>query len=133
MLGSSVGIERRQRFIDEVLEFPFPDKNTKKISEITGSIQDLKQQDFAYNDGIEKKIRELDQCILDSFHLQDNPFVDYALNIVIPQIANADKPEDIRFIEATENLIIYSQYFLSYFEKYIFIGKHIQIIAILRY
>lgn len=130
MLGSSVGIERRQRFIDEVLEFPFPDKNTKKISEITGSIQDLKQQDFAYNDDIEKKIRELDQCILDSFHLQNNPFVDHALNIVIPQIANADKPEDIRFKEATtENLIVYSQYFLSYFEKiYSSLGKHIQII-----
>lgn len=118
MLGSSIGIEREQRLMGEVMGFPFPNNKMQEISKLTLSIQEAKQQIFNQDFEVEEKIQKLDQLVLDAFNLQNNPFVDYALSIMIPQIANAEQPERFEYQEVSvEDLNKYGLCFLDYFQK----------------
>jgi len=131
ILGSSAGIDRRQRFTKELLDYPFPNRDLEKIASLTAQIQDLVQSEelFKNQEDLGNKISELDNLILEAFGLQYNPFVDYALNIMIPQIVHARQPELLQYQSVTKNdLIEYSNVFLKYFEDaYIKAEKHIQI------
>lgn len=120
MLGSSMGIEREQRFMrKEVLEFPFPNSLLDEISVTTQHIQYLKSQLYlGVQNDIDDEVYHLDQIVLESFNLQNNTFFDYVQEIMIPQIANATKPDKLDYQEVTSvNMHLYSQYFLSYFEN----------------
>ena len=85
MLGSSIGIEREQRFMDEIDKFPYIyDIN---IAEKVEQIQEEKQKDKLTNvTNEDEMIEELDNIILQKFNLENNEFIDYALNIQIPLI-----------------------------------------------
>lgn len=131
IIGSSAGIDRRQRFTKELLNYPFPNKDLDQIAFLTAQIQELTQSDglFKRKKMSEEKIDELDDLIMNVFDIQDNPFVDYALNVVLPQIVHARKPEQLQYQSVTEEeLIEYSRYFIKYFENvYSKVEKHVQI------
>ncbi len=131
ILGSSAGIDRRQRFTKELLQYPFPNKYLEEIASLTAEIQDLAQSEELFNnqEDLGNKISELDNFILRVFELQHNPFIDYALNIMIPKIVHARQPEQLQYQSVTKNdLIEYSNIFLKYFENiYTKAEKNIQI------
>ncbi len=116
MLGSSSGIEREQSFISETLKFPFV--NDQEIADQVLKIQEMKKlnpQNFVLADEvIEKEVKKLDELVLKKFNLQDNKFIDYALNIQLSKITNKEK--EYRKV-TKEELINYSLVFLNYFEN----------------
>lgn len=116
MLGSSIGIEREQRFMKEVLEFPyvFCDNISTKVK----CIQELANNDnilSGYN-RIDEEIEELDNIILNAYGLQDNKFVDYAINIQIPELTSVSDINVYRKVTVDE-LKMYSKCFQNYFSK----------------
>lgn len=85
MLGSSVGIEREQIFLEEIAKYPY--RYSDKLVEIVKKIQ---QQ--IKNDGNSDKLRvELNRCVMDMYGLSDNYFIDYALSIQIPILCGVYK------------------------------------------
>lgn len=88
MLGASIGIEREQRFIAELLGFPyiFSDEVVQRVDYIQKKIRKRSQTFPSQCDDIETKINELDKLILRKFELENNVFIDYILNIQIPEI-----------------------------------------------
>lgn len=115
MLGSSIGIEREQRFIKEVFQFPYAysDSIPKKVS----CIQDLKSSmEFGIGDKVEDEIEELDDLILRLFGLEGNSFVDYALNVQIPQITTSPNQNTFRSVNRSD-LQRYANYFQECFES----------------
>lgn len=126
MLGSSIGIEREQRFVNEINEFPYI--YDEQITERVNEIQREKQKDTLTNvTNEEKMIRELDNTILEKFGLKENEFIDYALNIQIP-LVNSKRNVAIRTVKIDE-MKCYASYFEQYF-KNIFnkSGKYIKIV-----
>lgn len=114
MLGSSIGIEREQRFVSEINEFPYI--YDKKIIEEVNEIQDEKQKDTLTNvTNEEGMIKELDNTILEKFRLKENEFIDYALNIQIP-LVNSKKNIAIRNVKVDE-MKQYASYFEQYFKN----------------
>ena len=126
MLGSSIGIEREQRFMDEIDKFPYIyDIN---IAEKVEQIQEEKQKDKLTNvTNEDEMIEELDNIILQKFNLENNEFIDYALNIQIPLI-NSRKNMMTRTV-TPEEMEKYASYFQTYF-KHIFnkSNKYIKIV-----
>lgn len=113
MLGSSLGIEREQRQVGEVLEFPFA--YSSKITEKVELIQRLLNQNiFTETLDPKEEIKKLNATIIDVFRLTDNVFVDYALRIQIPQLAEAKNCEAYRLVEA-KDLEFYAKPFYEYF------------------
>ena len=125
MLGSSIGIEREQRFVDEIEKFPYiyDEEIAKKVEEI----QEEKQKEILTVTNEEQMIKELDNIILEKFNLKENEFIDYALNVQIPLI-NSKKNTITRTVKIQE-MEKYAGYFEKYFKK-IFnkAGKYIKII-----
>lgn len=80
MIGSSTGIEREQVFLEELSEFPYvySDELVKLVEAIQISIQNFED--------ISALKMQLDECVLKMYGLQDNYFVDYALNVQIPTL-----------------------------------------------
>lgn len=112
MLGSSLGVEREQRQVGEVLEFPFVD--SLKIAEKVELIQDLLKQDvFTVTSDPAAEIDELNSTIFDAFQLSNNLFVDYALHIQIPQLTESENCEAYRLVEA-KDLKSYAKPFFEY-------------------
>lgn len=112
MLGSSLGVEREQRQVGEVLEFPFVE--SPKIAEKVELIQSaLKQGVFTVASDAAKEIEELNSTIIDAFQLGDNVFVDYALHIQIPQLAESEHCEAYRLVQA-KDLVSYAKPFYEY-------------------
>ena len=132
MLGSSVGIEREQRFMEEVFQFPYV--YSKDIADKVEHIQNLKKEDIFWNSyHIEDEIKKLDQLILDEFKLSDNIFVDYALRIQIPQLTGSSDADVYRKVNK-DDVLEYSKYFDEYFslvygekEKYISISIYLNV------
>lgn len=91
-------------------------------------IQEEKQKDKLTNvTNEDQMIEELDNIILQKFNLENNEFIDYALNIQIPLI-NSRKNMMIRTVTA-EEMEKYARYFQTYF-KHIFnkSNKYIKIV-----
>jgi len=132
MLGSSLGIEREQRQVGEVLEFPFV--YSQRIAEKVELIQDLLKQDvFTAENEPTAEIDELNLMILDAFRLSNNEFVDYTLRIQIPQLAESKNCEAYRLVEA-KDLESYARPFFEYLsavfktsEKYVVVNIYPQI------
>ena len=86
MIGSSVGIEREQRFMSEVLSFPYV--FSQSIVGKVKSIQADKAKLFNMEDN--SKVECLDKVILSSFGLECNKYIDYAINISIPELTGTN-------------------------------------------
>lgn len=126
MLGSSIGIEREQRFMNEVLLFPYI--CNEEISDKVEYIQNVKKKNINFNlTEINDEIIELDDLILRLFGLDNNKFVDYAINVQIPELTNSQEVDIYRKVSADE-LIKYSECFKRQFSfVYERIGKYVSI------
>lgn len=126
MLGTSIGIEREQRFMGEVLEFPYVFSET--IANKTEYIHsEKKKDDFLCLSDLDSEIENLDNLVLQAFGLKDNKFIDYAIKIQIPELTNTNLESIYRNISA-EELVAYSECFKKQFTAiYQRVGKHIAI------
>lgn len=123
MIGSSVGIEREQRFMSEVLSFPYV--FSQSIVDKTKSIQKDKVQLFNVEDN--SKVECLDKIVLNSFGLEYNKFIDYAINISIPEITGTNKDSIYRKV-SVDDLKEYSKCFVKQFSLvYNPINKYISV------
>lgn len=127
MIGSSVGIEREQRFMSEVLSFPytFSPQIVEKVKALQRRVSP--ETHFCLPPD-ETDVFELDQLVLSEFGLERNNFVDYALRIQIPELTNSHRSgayekvtvEDLkRFVDcfAKQFSMVYNQ-----------LGKYISIV-----
>jgi hypothetical protein len=115
MLGSSSGIEREQGFPTEI--FKYPALVDDKIASLVESIQieiSKEQNMFSNSHESERLIADLDSVILKKFGLDDNLFVDYALNIQIPMIVNNQLTWDK---VSSQQLKSYANIIIEYFNK----------------
>lgn len=126
MLGTSIGIEREQRFIREILEFPYI--FSEDIANKTEYIQSEKKKDeFLCLPDLDSEIENLDNLVLQEFGLKDNKFIDYAIKIQIPELTNKDIENIYRKVSA-EELVDYSECFKKQFTAiYKRVEKHIEI------
>ncbi len=126
MLGTSIGIEREQRFMGEVLDFPYV--FSEAIANKTEYIHTEKKKDnFLYLSDLDSEIENLDNLVLQAFGLKDNKFIDYAIKIQIPELTNTDLESVYRKISA-EELVAYSECFKKQFTTiYQRVEKHIAI------
>ena len=112
MLGSSLGVEREQRQMREVFEFPFIFNDD--IATQVELIQSIKmQRDFGSDTDASVEINTLNQTIFDAFGLSDNKFVDYALQIQIPQLTGKNNENAIRTVNP-DDLKAYAKDFYDY-------------------
>lgn len=126
MLGSSVGIEREQRFMNEVLSFPYVFSH--QIAEKAKVIQESKKNLFdlsSLND-----VENLDKMVLDAYGLGGNQFIDYAINIQIPELVDLDGNQTYKKVCA-EDLKEYSSCFVKYFST--IYGQHENHISVTLY
>lgn len=126
MLGTSIGIEREQRFMGEVLEFPYV--FSEAIANKTEYIhREKKKDDFLCLSDLDSEIENLDNLVLQAFGLKDNKFIDYAIKIQIPELTNTNLESIYRNISA-EELVAYSECFKKQFTAiYQRVEKHIEI------
>lgn len=126
MLGTSIGIEREQRFMGEVLEFPYV--FSEAIANKTEYIhREKKKDDFLCLSDLDSEIENLDNLVLQAFGLKDNTFIDYAIKIQIPELTNTNLDSIYRNISA-EELVAYSECFKKQFTAiYQRVEKHIAI------
>ena len=112
MLNSSLGIEREQRQMDEVLTYPYV--YHEEIVQLVETIQALKGNHgfMKFQEDATPEIGKLNEVILKSFGLQDNDFVDYALRIQIPQLTGVDDRDVYRAVTESD-LWAYGQIFDS--------------------
>lgn len=132
MLGSFAGIEREKRLVEEVLAFPYVYSDTivEQVEHIQGL---LNNEGFQMNEDVSEQIDKLNQIVLETYHLTNNEFVDYALHIQIPQLTNASNGDIYRFVD-TNDLESYSKPIFDYLsavftksEKYILVNVYPQI------
>ena len=126
MLGTSIGIEREQRFMGEILEFPYI--FSEDIAHKTERIQSEKKKDeFLCLSDLDYEIENLDNLVLQEFGLKDNKFIDYAIKIQIPELTNKDTENIYRKV-SSEELVDYSECFKKQFTAiYKRVEKHIEI------
>lgn len=111
MIGSSVGIEREQRFMSEVFEYP--STFSQKCVEIVDDIH-LKKSSMEYADFIEEE-KLLDSTIMEEFGLNGNVFIDYALRVCAMELLNKNTDEIYRRI-LDRDMREYSRCFYEHFE-----------------
>ena len=118
MLGSSIGIEREQRSMKEVLTFPYIySKEIDNQSDYITNCINAENKDVVnliLDRDIETELKKLDMLILKEFDLQDNAFIDYTLNIQIPELTNS-KEDNIYRIVTSHELKAYAQCFAEQF------------------
>jgi hypothetical protein len=111
MLGSSTGIEREQRLQDEILAFPLV--LSDEIAMQVELIQNLsKQEDFSIVRDASGEIKKLNRMIFEAFNLANNVFVNYALNVQIPQLTGTKHGEAFRAVD-NQDLSDYAKPFLE--------------------
>lgn len=126
MLGTSIGIEREQRFMEEVLKFPYV--FSEAIANKTEYIHSEKKKDsFLCFSDLNSEIENLDDLVLQTFGLKNNKFIDYAIKIQIPELTNTNLESIYKKISA-EELVAYSECFKKQFTTiYQRVEKHISI------
>lgn len=126
MLGTSIGIEREQRFMGEVLNYPYI--FSEDIANKTENIhREKKKDDIFYFPDLDLEIKNLDNLVLQEFGLKNNKLIDYAINIQIPELTNTN-PENIYRKVSTGELVEYSECFEKQFTAiYRRVKKHIGI------
>jgi len=112
--------------MNEVLSFPY--FFSQNIADKVEKIQNEKKKDKIFNSSdLDDEIEELDTLILLDFGLENNKFIDYAINIQIPELTNSTKVNIYRRV-LVEELKTYSECFEKQFSLiYERIGKYILI------
>ena len=85
MLGSSAGIEREQFFLDELKKYPYVYSD-----QLVDIVRKTSEVDLPYAE-IQMLREKVNNCVLDMYGLKDNPFIDFALDIRIPEICKKKK------------------------------------------
>ncbi|NLV22869.1 MAG: N-6 DNA methylase [Syntrophomonadaceae bacterium] len=115
MLGTSSGIEREQGFPTEI--FRYPAVVDVDIAKLTETIHDAVYTDNMYfnnSNESEELIQKLDSLIMEKFGLTDDVFVDYALKIQIPLVAeNKISWEKVTRKELNDYIKVFTDYFLG--------------------
>lgn len=127
MLGTSAGIEREQGFSSEI--FTYPSILSEEIASLVVKIQHWVQMEkdtlFADESKSKKLINQLDDLVLNLFDLKKDPFVDYTLNVQIPELTNSKQANIYRAVTPDE-LKLYAQCFIDQFTSiYNKVGKGI--------
>jgi len=124
MLGTSSGIEREQGFPTEI--FKYPVIIDSEIAELTKQIQDTvrtEREDFDNSCESKNLIRKLDSVILEKFGLSNDAFVDYAINVQIPLVAENKMSWDKVTSEQLHDYIrVFTKYFSTIFSQ---MGKYV--------
>ena len=110
MLGSSVGIEREQVFLEELAEYPYAYSD-----ELVELVQQMQQVDDKATRG-KLKVR-LDRCVMEMFGLQDNCFVDYVLSTQIPMLCTSYQEKKCDEQAMREYAAIFSKIWDEHFEN----------------
>lgn len=126
MIGSSLGIEREQRFMTEVLSFPYT--FSKQTVDQVKCIQELcASDDYLCTAEVDALVKKLDQHVLSEFGLNHDVFIDYALRIQIPELTNICRRDAYRKVSEAD-LRAYSDCFVKQFtDIYGQFGKFISI------
>ena len=113
MMGSSTGIERGQIFMNEYITYPFICDD--RISELTYEIQSKNSNiNNIMNYNLNDEMIKLDKLILKLSGLNDNAFIDYALNVTIPMINN----EKTEYRQASiDDMLTYAKVFQDYWSS----------------
>lgn len=120
MLGSSIGIEREQRFMEEVFDFPYIEST--RIANQSENISTLvKNKVYNLLSGslvpcLEYDIQKLDDIILEEFGLKEDVFIDYALNVQIPELTNQADADIYRPV-IQDDLTTYTKCFIDEFTR----------------
>lgn len=127
MLGTSSGIEREQGFSTEIFTYPLitSEEIAKLVIEIQQMVKVEKDELFKSEIKSNELITQLDELVLNSFNLNSEVFIDYTLDIQIPELANV-KGEDIYRVVTEDDLKVYIQCFAKQFASiYNKVGKGI--------
>lgn len=94
MLGSSAGIEREQIFLKELEDYPYAYSD-----ELVELVQTMQQSETIEEK--EELQKNLNQCVLRMYGLQDNSFVDYVLSTQIPLLCGTyqEKKCDVKMMK----------------------------------
>ncbi|MFL0269256.1 HsdM family class I SAM-dependent methyltransferase [Candidatus Clostridium radicumherbarum] len=113
MLNSSLGVEREQRQMDEILLFPYI--YADDIAQLVEKIQNANNtnNELSISKDTSCDMEELKYLILKAFHLLDNEFVDYALSIQIPQLTQSNDHNIYRDAEI-KDFELYAKPFYDY-------------------
>lgn len=94
MFCSSTGIEREQIFLDELADYPYlySDELVRLVERI------IHEDNKVERNQLKKRI---DQCVLQMYGLNDNPFINYAINVQIPLLCGQykDKKCDAKILK----------------------------------
>ena len=107
IMGSSAGIEREQMFNEELYDYPYT--YSEKLVDIVKSVNNKSITE----DELKSFRKTVDDCVLEMFELNENEFVNYALNISIPELCK--KYENRKCDE--EELIKYANTFSKSWES----------------
>ena len=124
MLGSSSGIEREQGFPTEIFRYPaiIDSKIANLVEQIQSAIK-LERESFDNTSESEAFVQALDKLILNEFGLSNDIFIDYALNVQIPLVANNKLVwEKVNFEQLCNYANVFIEYFLNVLpqsEKYV--------------
>ncbi len=116
MLGTSAGIEREQGFSTEI--FTYPSIASEDIANLVVKIQHQVQveKETLFVSEIKSKqlINQLDDLVLNLFELKKDPFVEFTLNVQIPELTNSKQANIYRAVTPDE-LKLYAQCFIEQF------------------
>jgi type I restriction-modification system DNA methylase subunit len=114
MVGSSSGIEREQCFQSEIMKYPaiIDSQIAELVYNIQETISSERMEILVHPNERTVMLSQLDALILDKFGIAENPFIDYALNVQIPSIAQShQKLESVTQHQLRE----YANVFITYF------------------
>lgn len=113
MLGSSMGIEREQVFMNEIYSYPFI-----KDEDIGNYAREIQNKNSNFINGFRKDIsvdiEKLDELVLEKFGLDHDPFIDYAINVQIPMLYSSKM--NYREVNG-EEMYQYSKVFREYWKE----------------
>ncbi len=126
---SSAGIEREQIHDEEKWDIPYTENN--KLIELVTTIEQLKIKEFEEqnnkillskitNKESDKKMKELDEEVLESFNLseEEKALVDYSVNITIPLIMKHKNYEKTVLAPLKSNDKILTEYTDVFFKRF---------------
>lgn len=116
MLGTSAGIEREQGFSTEIFTYPAISKEdiANLVKNIQREVKVEKEELFVNESKSKALINQLDDLVLNSFGMGDDIFIDYTLNVQIPELTYSKELDIYRAVTADE----LKKYVSCFFEQF---------------
>lgn len=111
MLGSSVGIEREQIFLEEIVRYPY--RYSDKLVELVKK----RQQKAKNNENSDILDVKLNKCVMEMYGVSDNHFIDYALSVQIPILRRTYKEKKCNQKIMEKYVEIFSEIWNEHFEN----------------